>query len=189
MLDFKNFKPCFLIAMPDLKDPYFEKAVVLLTEYHKSGASGFVVNRPTNVRLGDAIVLTSKTLNPDYHDTLLWFGGPVNTDQIWIVYDGRDWRSPGDTCLNHHIMIARNMDILTGDATRIHHERLRVFHGYSGWGAGQLAQELARNTWISAPLSLKLLFETPPGEIWQKAIRSLGFDPDRLVGGSSPFVQ
>src|SRR5881396_1714743 len=52
-----SFAPTLLLAMPQLRDPNFVRSVVLLCEHGAQGALGFVVNRPTEVRAVDAVVL------------------------------------------------------------------------------------------------------------------------------------
>ena len=56
--------------------------------------------------------------------------------------------------------------------------------GYAGWAAGQLEDELARNDWLVVPTDAELIFNTPAGERWEKAIRSLGIDPHLLTQSS-----
>jgi len=187
-MDFKNFKPCNLIAMPELQDPNFQKAVVLLTDYHETGASGFVINRKTDVTLGAALVLEEGSLNPQYTNLNLWYGGPVDSEKIWIIYDGKTHSNETDTNIGDNIMIAQDIDILVDHKITLDTNLLRIFHGYSGWGSKQLDSELANSAWITSPLSHNLLFDTHQDKIWQNAIKDLGFDPDKLIGPNSPFL-
>ena len=46
----------FLLAMPSLSDPYFERSLVYLCEHSEEGAMGLVVNIPMDMSL-DAIAL------------------------------------------------------------------------------------------------------------------------------------
>ena len=187
-MDFNNFQPCYLIAMPELQDENFHKSVILLTDYNKDGASGFIINRMTTLRLGDSVVLSDGSLNPDYEDLCLSYGGPVDPQKIWIVYDENIFSNPKDTFIGDDIMIAQDIDILINHENTIENDSLRIFHGYSGWGPQQLDNEIASSTWITAPLSRELLFDTPIDQIWNKAVQNLGFDPNKLVGPKSPFL-
>ena len=54
------------------------------------------------------------------------------------------------------------------------------FIGYAGWGAGQLEQELADNTWLSGPASSKIVFDTPSEQRWEAAAALLGVDLNLL---------
>ncbi|MBK7964272.1 MAG: YqgE/AlgH family protein [Bacteroidetes bacterium] len=44
-----------LISEPFLLDSYFKRAVVLLSEHDDKGTLGFILNKPTDVSLNDAV--------------------------------------------------------------------------------------------------------------------------------------
>src|SRR5206468_11873217 len=78
-----SFAPTLLLAMPQLRDPNFVRSVVLLCEHGAQGALGFVVNRPTEVRAADAVVLDPP---PSGHSGLmLWAGGPVESQRGFLL--------------------------------------------------------------------------------------------------------
>ena len=54
--------------------------------------------------------------------------------------------------------------------------------GYSGWGPGQIEQELAQNSWLSVPASPHILFSLPYEERLPSAMQILGIDFVRLAG-------
>src|SRR5207244_4318511 len=62
--------------------------------------------------------------------------------------------------------------------------RARLLLGYAGWGPGQLDAELTASAWLTAPPEPSLVFETPPAEMWERAIRGLGVDPMALQLGA-----
>lgn len=162
--------------------------MVLLTDFNKEGASGFIINKTTKLRLGDAVVLSEGSLNSDYENLCLGYGGPVDPQKIWIIYDENAYSNPKDTFIGDEVMIANDIDILINHENTIETDALRIFHGYSGWGPQQLDNEIAVSAWITAPLTRDLLFETPIDQIWIKAVQNLGFDPSKLVGPNSPFL-
>ena len=41
----------FLLAMPALQDPNFQRAVIYICEHNAEGTVGIIVNRPTNMVL------------------------------------------------------------------------------------------------------------------------------------------
>jgi putative transcriptional regulator len=55
-----------------------------------------------------------------------------------------------------------------------------VVVGYSGWGPGQLDKELASASWLTIEVDPALIFNTPPDEMWDVALRRLGADPSAL---------
>jgi putative transcriptional regulator len=60
---------------------------------------------------------------------------------------------------------------------------IRLLLGYSSWGPGQLATEMARGAWLHTGVDAELVFETPADQIWETAMRSLGINPRDLFTG------
>ena len=48
-------EPGFLVASPQLRDPNFQRTVVLLLRHDEQGAIGVVVNRESPMRLSDVL--------------------------------------------------------------------------------------------------------------------------------------
>lgn len=187
-MDFQNFQPCFLIALPQLDDPHFEKTVVLLTDYNPEGAGGFIINRKSDLILGDSVIISDGTINPAYNNMILHFGGPVDQEKIWILYDSDVFNEPHSVELAPGINLARDIEILLNKEKSLETNQIRVVNGYSGWSPNQIEAEIAASFWITAPLMKDLIFNTSPEEIWEKAIQRLGIDPDRLMTNTSHFL-
>ena len=186
-MDFDDFKPCLLIAMPELQDPNFMKSVVLLSDFTEEGAIGFIVNRPSHLKLGQSVQLSEGEINPQYNNLGLWSGGPVDPEQIWIIYQHQFFPIEKGVPLNHTLALAKDVSILTSEKT-LDSDHFRVVHGYAGWDAQQLCNEIAGSSWITAPISNKLIFETAPENMWHQAIQNLGINPNHLVGPNSSFL-
>ena len=60
--------------------------------------------------------------------------------------------------------------------------RLLVTLGYSGWGAGQLEQELAQNGWLTVDADPRVIFDTPVRARFAAALKLLGVDSSQLSG-------
>lgn len=182
-MDFRNFKPCLLIAMPDLADTAFAKTVVLLTEYENDGAYGFIINRETHLQLNEALSFSKGELQDAYKTYPLYSGGPVDNSRIWILYDQKAYRKNSGVDLGSGVSLAEEGQILIDDKIELQPNEMKVFHGSASWGAKQLESEIAQSSWITAQISKELIFDTPTHEIWEKAIRQLGVDPQNLHGG------
>lgn len=187
-MDFQNFKPCLLIAMPELEDPSFEKSVVLLSDYEDEGALGFVINRPTDITLGQALSLSEGELLKPYQDYTLHYGGPVDPHRIWIVYDGQVYSSDDGADLGGGVALAQEGEILKDESVLLTPNQLRVYHGYAGWGEQQLISEIAASFWLTTDITRELVFETPTEKMWEKAIESIGIDPHKLQGPASDLL-
>jgi putative transcriptional regulator len=183
-----SFAPTLLLAMPQLRDPNFARSVVLLCEHGASGAVGFVVNRPTDVRAADAVAL-----EPPLHadsGLMLWTGGPVEPQRGFLLL-GDDPGVEDSERISDGFHLTASVEVLRrlleSRPDELAQRRCRLLLGYAGWGPGQLDAELTASAWLTAPPDPDLVFDTPPSEMWERAIRSLGVEPMALQVG--PGVQ
>ena len=77
----------FLVAMPSLTDPRFEKSVILITSHNPEGATGLIINKPFHTNLNNIInkIGVSDEISRDDIDVLN--GGPVDTDKGIILHN------------------------------------------------------------------------------------------------------
>ena len=183
-----SFAPTLLLAMPQLRDPNFSRTVVLLCQYGPSGALGFVVNRPTDVRAAEAVVLDPPVRGDS--GIRLWTGGPVEPHRGFLLL-GEDPGVSESEKVSDGFHLTASLDVLRrlleSDPADVAARRARLLLGYAGWGPGQLDQELTGSAWLTAPPDPALVFETPAEEMWERAIRGLGVEPMALQLG--PGVQ
>jgi len=166
--------------MPQLADPNFRRSVVLLCKHNDEGALGVVVNRPL-VTTGRVVVHLDPPVSTD-RELEVWVGGPVEPERSWILV--------GDETLDEvafaRVPIAPGLYLSTSPALLQRllapnpPGRTRLIVGYSGWGPGQLEAELEASAWLMSDVDRGLIFDTPPDEMWEKAIRRLGADPASL---------
>ncbi|MDE3225169.1 MAG: YqgE/AlgH family protein [Nitrospirota bacterium] len=164
-------KGIFLIAAPSLRDPNFRQTVVLLCEHGPEGALGVVVNRPTGVSVSEALPQVP-VLEGQRH--VLFAGGPVQPNHVLLLY--RMTQEPGNT---HHVF---DGVYLGGDVEAL--ERMlskpagngafRAYMGYSGWGPGQLENEMKTGSWITLPADPTVVFEKEPDRVWPDILQGLG---------------
>ncbi|WP_447979647.1 YqgE/AlgH family protein [Candidatus Nitrospira bockiana] len=164
-------KGIFLVASPSLRDPNFRQSVVLLCEHGPDGALGIVVNRPTGMLITEALPQIP-VLEGQRH--VLFSGGPVQPNQVLILY-----RLSEELDETHHVF---NGVYLGGDMAALERvlrsssetEMFRAYAGYSGWGPGQLEQEMKTGSWMTLPADPYLVFQKDPSRIWSDILRSLG---------------
>jgi putative transcriptional regulator len=176
-----SLAPVLLLSMPQLTDPNFARSVILLCEHEPEGAFGLVVNRPSELSAAEAVQL-EPPVGPA-NDLPLHIGGPVEPERGWIltsqVPEAVESRSLGaGLYLSASPLLLRR--VLT---SRPVPRRTHVFAGYSGWGPGQLDEELAQSAWLVMPVELDLIFEIPSSAAWEMAIRRLGAEPHMLQMG------
>ena len=175
--------PGLLLAMPQLGDPNFSRAVVLMIEHADSGSFGLIVNRQTQLPVMRVLEDLDITWNGK-SDVLVWQGGPVMPQSGWLVHEPTDLIDPTDSVeVAPGIVLSTSNEQLQQLAKRPPHS-MRFVMGYAGWGAGQLASELSEGAWLSAEATPEVVFHCEPERMWETAIRSLGIDPAALVPGS-----
>jgi putative transcriptional regulator len=167
----------FLVAMPALSDSFFYRSVVYLCEHDQNGAMGLIVNRPTRIMLEELLShLQIDNESELIKTTPVLFGGPVQKGQGMVIHDQHEGHWKSSIQLADDIFLTTSTDILQAIGTNKGPEHSLVTLGYAGWGAGQLEQELAENSWLTVPATHDLLFDTPADKRWQAAAKLLGID-------------
>ncbi len=148
-----------LVAAPELTDPNFARAVVLVLDHDGDGALGVVLNRPSSIEVASVLPGWDEIVSaPD----VVFRGGPVATDSALGV---AEVGAQDDDPVGFRAMFStdrRSHDTAGSRATRTGLvdldtpleliggalDALRVFAGYAGWGAGQLEQEIDDGGWF-----------------------------------------
>jgi putative transcriptional regulator len=174
----------FLIAMPAMSDPNFERAVVYVCEHNDKGALGLVINRPTDLTLASLFDKIDLTLEiAPWKDTPVFFGGPVQTERGFVLH-----QPPGSYSSSlpvaDNIALTTSKDVLEAVAEGHGPPRLLVTLGYAGWAAGQLEQEIAQNAWLTVQAEPDVIFDTPAEARFSAALQILGIRPNQLSGQS-----
>ncbi len=170
----------FLLAMPHMQDPRYEKAVIYICGHDTNGAMGIVVNK----YLGDLTLkglLEYLNLPQDSirRDLPIYFGGPVDTGRGFVLHSD-DFRQAGTVEFGHHISLTATLDVLQSIAEGDGPKDCLLAMGYVGWGPGQLDTELHSNRWLQVEADPETLFHIAIEKKWEKAIAKLGVSPEAL---------
>jgi putative transcriptional regulator len=171
----------FLIAMPGMGDGTFAGSVVYLCEHTEKGALGLVINKPIDIKLKNLFEKVELSLDrEDLADAPVYFGGPVQTERGFVLHEhtGDDETSAYNSTLKipGGLEMTTSKDVLEALASGAGPKRVLVTLGYSGWGAGQLEDEIGRNGWINVRAEPGIIFETPVEQRYDKALSLLGID-------------
>ena len=173
----ESFEPTLLVSMPQLQDPNFARAVVLLCDFVPDGAFGLVLNRPTDMPASSMVKLEPAVTQGN---TLpLCIGGPVEPQRGWILLADVPEESEYRT-ICEGVYLSTSPTLLRRVLTASPPPRARVLAGYAGWGPGQLDEELAQSAWLIGKIDVDLVFDVDPQSMWETAIRRLGADPSLL---------
>jgi putative transcriptional regulator len=179
--DDTTLAPVLLLSMPQMLDPNFSRAVVLLAEYGAHGAFGLVVNRRMPAPAHEVI-------RPDppmeiCKDVHLYVGGPVEPNRAWVLTNQREL--DGDALeIIDGVYLSAAPQLIRHCLRTSPDPQVRLVVGYAGWAPGQLDEELAASSWLMAPVQADLLFEIPVDAMWETALRRLGAEPSTLQTSS-----
>ena len=185
-----NLSGHFLIAMPNMQDPFFAESVTYICTHNAEGAMGVIINRPTDMNME---MLFEKIKIPLENNHLsnkpVLFGGPVQTERGFVLHtvepdtNKEEWNS--SLLVSEEIALTTSKDILEATAKGEGPKKMLLTLGYAGWTAGQLEDEMLQNAWLSVEpkdkkVLKRLLYETDHSEQYHAAIQLLGIDPSML---------
>lgn len=165
----KPEKGRLLVSEPFLPDPNFERTVVLLCEHNEEGSFGFVLNKPSILKVNEVMEDISLL------DNLVYVGGPVQQDTLHFIHRNAILENAVE--IVDHVYWGGSFEnlMLLCETHQIAAKDIRFFLGYSGWGPGQLDSELDEDSWIVCDyVTEQLLFDTGPEKMWRKALENLG---------------
>jgi putative transcriptional regulator len=182
-----NLTHHFLIAMPNMADPYFAKTLTYVCEHNDQGALGIVVNRPIDMTMQALFErLSLKLKDRARADAPVYFGGPVQTDRGFVLHlPAGEWQSTlkVSTGVGSHdiIGLTTSKDILEAVGRGEGPAKMMVSLGYAGWSAGQLEHEITQNAWLTVQAKDAIIFDLPAEERLAAALELLGLDYARLA--------
>ncbi len=177
--------PVLLLAMPQVLDPFFHRSVVLLAHHEEGGSFGFIINRPTGIRVSE--ILSGMDVPWRGRDeAVAYFGGPVQPQLGTVLWSPEGAPPLAETA--SEIVPGVSITQHIGDLSTLAERppvRFRLILGYAGWGSGQLLDEILRNDWLTAPVDTDLIFSAEPEGVWASGLRSVGVDPAALPSWTS----
>jgi len=158
-----------LLSEPFMGDYYFGRAVVLLAEHNDEGSFGVILNKPIAAKFNDIL----KGF-PDF-DASVFLGGPVETDSLFYIHTAGD-QLEGATEIVKGLYWGGDIESLKELILikQIKPKDIRFFIGYSGWSAGQLNNELKKNSWVITKASRQKLLTLNPMLMWEKLLARMG---------------
>jgi putative transcriptional regulator len=156
-----------LVATPRLLDPNFVRTVVYLVDHDDAGSLGLIVNRPLDIPL-DAIWDEAPATLADHR--IAAQGGPVEPNKGILLHG--DLAVPGCLTMCPGVAAGGQVAAITARwADGPDRFGPRLFLGTSGWGPGQLDNEVEQGSWIVRAGTSDLLLDlNPPDSLWQQLV-------------------
>ena len=171
----------FLIAMPGQRDGTFAGTVIYLCEHNEKGALGLGINKPIDIKLKNLFEKVDLSLNrPELAEAPVYFGGPVQTERGFVLHErlggeeGKGGHYNSSLQIPGGLEMTTSKDVLEALSSGAGPKKILVTLGYSGWGAGQLEDEMSRNGWINVGAERGIIFDTPVEQRYDKALWLLG---------------
>ena len=173
---FKSLKGQLLLDKGRLEGSCFHHTALLICQHDPDGAFGLVLNRPAGPKVGDVL---AANLPESLKGNDLFLGGPVQPEALSYLHS--DHFLP-DANVMPNLQLEHALDELVELASSFSAtQRIKVFAGYAGWSPGQLDDEMKRDTWLTHPASLDLIFHQPASELWPMILKKKGWHY-RLLG-------
>lgn len=165
----------FLLAMPGIGDPRFDRAVIAMCVHDERGALGVGIGHVVPGISLHSLLEQLEIPVGEAPDIPIHHGGPVETQRGFVLHSP-DWQGEESLPVVGRWMLTSTLDVLRAIADGTGPHRFVVAMGYAGWSEGQLDEEMTRHGWFAAPASDALLFDTPAESRWSRAFADAGID-------------
>lgn len=156
-----------LVAQPSMRDPNFEKSVVLILRHNEEGTLGLVINRATTLKPADVFEELGEPLAA--YPGLLYRGGPVQATRVIFLVRGIAAAVVEGPEIVDKVFLSANLETLPSVVSLAEGEDgLRLYAGHAEWRAGQLAAEIAAGVWRVVPGNGDLVFHPEPSTLWEE---------------------
>ncbi len=178
-----SLQGCFLVASSHLNRSRFEHSVIYICSHDPKGAMGVTINQPSKEvtfddiadSLGIEEMVTMKRNAP-----LIFNGGPVESNRGFIVHDMK-YSIKTTVPVTPTVALSATSDIVNDIALGGGPANMNFCLGYAGWAAGQLEEEIAKDSWLIVPEDEEILFKTPFKDRYDACTAKLGLNAHNFM--------
>jgi putative transcriptional regulator len=158
-----------LIASPELRQPIFDHAVILLAKHTREGALGIIVNRPGKLLpIADLLAAFGADAGGVQGDIRIFIGGPVDPGIGFVVHSA-EYQTSDTLDIDGRVALTIAPDVLRDIGLGKGPRKSLAAFGYAGWGPAQLDNEMAHGVWIAMPEDPALVFDDDRAKLWDEA--------------------
>jgi putative transcriptional regulator len=176
----------FLVAMPGMLDERFARSVIYVCAHGEDGALGIIINQKQQMRFPDLLVQLGVVQEkqaihlPDAtRDLVVRHGGPVDRSRGFVLHSG-DFVVESSMPVSDAVCLTATIDILRAISAGRGPQHALMALGYSGWGAGQLENEISQNGWLTCPADPEVLFADDIESMYDRILATIGVDVTHL---------
>jgi putative transcriptional regulator len=176
----------FLVAMPGMLDERFARSVVYVCAHGEDGALGLIINQKQQMLFPDLLVQLGVVQEKEAihlpeatRDLVVRHGGPVDRSRGFVLHSG-DVVVESSMPVSDAVCLTATVDILRAISAGRGPQRALMALGYSGWGAGQLENEISHNGWLTCPADPELLFAADIDNMYDRILASIGVNVTHL---------
>ena len=162
-------EPVILVAKPALRDRLYRGTILIARPLRSGQHVGFIVNRPTPVKLG--------TLFPDHGPSQkvvepIYLGGPVSIEVLFALVQRKE--SPGKRAMqltpDLFLVVDRDLvdHIIESEA-----DHARFYAGVVLWAPGELDAEIERGFWYVDDADVGLVLRKSTDGMWEELVKRL----------------
>ncbi len=172
--DYFNFKSnnkvkkgSIIFSQPLMKDPNFQRSLILICEHNNEGSLGYVLNEkiyPNDLKLD----INKKILKN------LYLGGPVDKSYLNFIHNHNNL--PSSDKILDDVFLGGDIDFfLKNNIDKEKEIKCKFFCGYSGWSPNQLEEEINENSWIVVnEYDMNILFRNIDDKFWSIFLSNFG---------------
>ena len=158
--------PMILVAKRQLKDRIYGASILVARPIGRDQHIGFIVNRPTRVKLGD--LFPSHAPSKRVPDPV-FLGGPISSESIFALVQTD--KNPGGRSVKLLDNLFAVIDgKLVDDVIEKDPAHARFVAGLVAWRTGELVEEIRRGAWHVLAADSRLVLRKPDG-LWEELVR------------------
>ena len=163
--------PVTLVATERLAGSGYDETVLIAAPLRNGASIGFIINRPTRVKLGNLFPEHAPSRKVVDH---VYFGGPVLSESLFVIAR----RTPkGKGAGGEAIPLMSGLVLVLDSATvdrviETMPNDARYFAGLVAWRPGELDEEIRAGAWQVLPADAKTVFHANPAGLWKELHRA-----------------
>lgn len=193
-----------LVALPNILDVRFERAVIYICSHNENGCLGLTINSPSqDLTVGDTLTqlnlpefdidtlidsdgnsskLANSTIEmpPHLFEIPVLKGGPVEHNRGFVLHS-KDYELVGHTMkISNSISMTSTADILSDISMGRGPKKICFAIGYVGWRAEQLEKEISENSWLVIDADDDIVFNHEFEKKYEKSMQLIGIPPEMV---------